>query len=273
MTAMAGSGVKHELSLVATVAGIAIAIALAVTFLPMLGRASPGADIGATQYRKAHEIEDDDPEKALTLYESIGPDAGEWYERAKGQIARLKTELAERPPAASAEEQAAYDALADYWRKEAGNHDELIRRGEEFVRDHPRGFHRPDVERRIAHARQGRIARRQQEAQEIGEAIDRSLQRKDFAGAIQSIEASAPRLRTDLEVWSRLTARRDAVVTEARRHYQQQIQEAERLVREGLKDDARRLWLSTLRSFGDGKVPELADLHRAAALRAEEIRP
>jgi hypothetical protein len=70
-----------------------------------------------------------------------------------------------------------------------------------------------------------------------------------------------------------LTARRDAIVVEARRHYQQQIQEAERLVREGMKDDARRLWLSTLRSFGDGKVPELADLHRAAALRAEEIRP
>jgi len=273
MTAMAGSGVKHELSLVATVAGTAIAIALAVTFLPMLGRTSQGEDAGATQYKRAHEIEDDDPEKALTLYESIGPDAGEWHERAKGQVTRLRAELAERPPVASAAEQADYDALSDAWRKEAGNHDELIRRGEEFVRNHPRGFHRPDVERRIAHARQGRIARRLEEAKEVGETVDRCLQRKDFGGAVQAIEASAPRLRADLDAWSRLTARRDAVVVEARRYYQQQIQEADRMVREGLKDDARRMWLTTLRSFGDGKVPELADLHRAAALRAEEIRP
>ena len=272
MAAMSGSGVRHELSLIVTVAGTAVAIALAVTFLPMLGRTSDAENVGAAQYKKAHEIEDDDPGKALSLYESIGADAGEWHERAKGQITRLRAELAERPPSASPKEQADYDGLMDFWRREAGNYDGLIARGEAFVRDHPRGFHRPDVERRIAHARQGRITRRQQEAKEVLETVDRCLQRRDFAGAIQAIEGSAPRLRTDIEVWAKVTARRDAIVAEARRHYQQQIQEAEKLVKDGMKDDARRLWYSTLRAFGDGKIPDLVDLHRAAALRAEEIR-
>ena len=74
-------------------------------------------------------------------------------------------------------------------------------------------------------------------------------------------------------MWPRLAAKRDAIVADARKHYFRQLEETNRLVKEGNKDEARRLWYSAIRSFGDGKVPELADLHHAATLRSEEIRP
>lgn len=275
MRSMAGStaGMRHELPVIATVLGTAIVVGVIVSFLPGIGRTAPEEDKAATQFRKALALEKNDPAKALELYVAIGPEAGEWHGRARIQIARLKAEAARRPPKPSAAEQAAYDALLEFWRQNAGNYDALIKNGEAFVMAHPRGELRPDVEVRLAQARQGRASRRLQEAEAALAAADRHLERRDFAGAIQDIEKVSEKLRPELDVWPRLAAKRDAIVAEARRHYQRQIEESDRLVREGLKDDARRLWYSTLRAFGDGKVPELADLHRASTLRAEEIRP
>jgi hypothetical protein len=271
MSAMADS-VRHELPIILTVLGTAVVFGVAVSVLPGIGRTSPEEEEAAAQYMKAAAAEKTDAEKAINLYAAIKPDGKDWHARAQIQIARLQAEAARRPPKPSAEEQAEYDALLEFWRQNAGDHDEVIRRGEAFVMAHPRGQLRPDVEVRIAHARQGRSAERMREAETTEAAVARYVERRDFAGALQAIEKVSERLRPELDVWPRLAARRDAVVAEARRHYQRQIEESNRLVKEGLKDDARRLWFSALRAFGDGKVPELADLHRAAALRAEETR-
>lgn len=267
------SAVAHELRILATVLGTAVVFGVIVSVLPGIGRSEPEVDKAASQYLKAQAAEKTDPDKALELYEAIPPESREWHDRARIQIARLKVEIARRPRKPSAAEQAAYDELLDFWRQNAGNHDELIRKGESFVAVHPRGELRPAVEERIAHARQGRTARRAEEAAEVESAAARCVERRDFAGAIQAIEKVAARLRPELEVWPRLAARRDAVVAEGRRHYQKLVNESGGLVKEGRRDDARRLWYGAMRSFGDGKIPELADLHRAATLRAEEIRP
>jgi hypothetical protein len=267
------SGVGHELRILATVLGTAVVLGVIVSVLPGIGRPQPEADLAAGQYVKAQAAEKTDLDRALELYSAIPRESGEWYDRAQAQIARLRAEIARRPPKPTAAEQAAYDELLEFWRQNAGKHDELIRKGETFVATFPRGELRPAVEERIAHARQARLARRTEEAAEVEAAVTRCVERHDFAGAIQAIEKASPRLRGELDVWPRLAARRDAVVAEGRRHYQKQVEESNRMVKEGRRDDARRLWYSVMRAFGDGKIPELADLHRAAALRAEEIRP
>lgn len=266
------SSVRHELPIILTVLGTAVVFGVAVSVLPGIGRGSPEEEAAAAQYSKAVDAEKTDAEKAINLYAAVKPDAKDWHARAQIQIARLQSEAARRPPKPSVEEQAEYDALLEFWRQNAGDHDEVIRRGEAFVMAHPRGQLRPDVEVRIAHARRGRATERMREAEATEAAVARYVERRDFAAALQAIEKVSERLRPELDVWPRLAARRDAVVAEARRHYQRQVEESNRLIKEGLKDDARRLWFSTLRAFGDGSVPELADLHRAAALRAEEAR-
>jgi len=269
----APSRVKHEIPMIAAVLGTAVVFALAISLLPGLGRSSPGEAAGAETYKKAHALQKNDPAKALELYRSIGPDAGEWYERARGQVARLQAETATLPARISAEEQKDYDTLLDFWRQNAGDYDGQIRMGEAFVMAHPRGELRMKVEERLAQARQGRVNRRLQEAEETEASVARYLEKRDFSGAILAIEKVSARLRPELDVWPKLAARRDAIIADARRHYLRQADEADRLVKLGQKDEARRLWYSTLRSFGDGRVPELADLCRAVALRSEEIRP
>lgn len=266
------SGIRHELPILITVLGTAVVLGIVVSLLPILGRTAPEESAGAAQYLKAHAAEKESRAKAIDLYAAIKPEAGEWYERAQSQLARLRAEAAREPPKPSPKEQADYDAYVEFWRTHAGDYDELIRQGEAFVMAHPRGELRPDVENRIAQARRTRSDRRLQEAQDVEASIARYLERKDFGGAILAIEKVSERLRPELDVWPRLAAKRDSIFADARRHYQKQLEEANRLVKEGFKDDARRLWYSTMRSFGDGKVPELVDLHKAATLRAEEIR-
>jgi hypothetical protein len=268
---MATSGMRHEFSLIAVVFGTAVVIGVAVSLLPGIGRATPGDNEGAAQYVKARAAEKEDRAKAIELYSAIKPESKEWYERAQSQIARLKAEVLREPPKPSPQEQKDYDAWVEFWRQHAGDFDSLIREGENFVRAHPRGELRPEVERQIAQARQGRTTQRVREAEETEETVARQVERRDFAGALNAIEKVADRLRPELDVWPRLAAKRDEVVEKARRYYQSQMEEANRMVKEGQKDEARRLWYSTLRSFGDGRIPELADLHRAATLRAEEI--
>lgn len=265
------STLRHELQIVVIVLVIAGVFGVAVSFLPGIGRTAPEEDKGASQYVKAQTMEKTDPEKALDMFAAIGPDAGEWHGRAQKQVARLQAEAARRPRKPSPQEQADYDALLDFWRKNAGDYEEIIRKCDAFSMAHPRGELRPKVEEMIAQARQGRIAKRTKEAEDVEAAVARLLERKDYGGAILAIEKVSERLRTELDVWPRLAAKRDAIVAEARKHYQRQIEEANRLVKENLKDDARRLWITTLRSFGDGKVPELAELYRASLLRSEEI--
>ena len=267
------STLRHEFHVIATVLGTAVVFGILVSFLPGIGRPVPEESAGATTYLKAQAAEKSDPAKALELFASIGPEAGEWHDRARRQVSRLKAEAARRPRQASPEEQADYDALLEAWRRHAGDHEELLRRCEAFVMAHPRGEKRPAVEDMIAQARQSRSAKRAQEAGDVEAAVARLLERRDYGGALLAIEKASERLRTELDVWPRLAARRDAIIVEARKHYQRQLEESNRLLKEGLKDDARRLWFSTLRALGEGKVPELAELHRAAALRVEEIRP
>ena len=266
-------GFRRELSLVASILGTAVVLGAAVAILPTLGRATPAEEAAAAQYLKAQAMEDKDPAKAMELYGSIPPEAKEWHTRAAIQIGRLQAEEARRRPKTSPQELADYEALLEHWRRHAGDYEDLIRRGEAFVMAHPRGEKRPDVEQRIAHARQGRAARRQEEATAVEAAVARYLERNDFGSAVQAIESVSEKLRPELDVWPRLSARRDSVLAQARRHYLKQVEESDRLVRENLRDDARRLWFACIRSFGDGKVPELADLHRAAELRLGEIRP
>ena len=266
-------GVRHELHLIAIVFGTAVVFGLAVAILPTLGRTDPVEAEAAALYLKAHETEKQDRAKALELYGAINPEARQWHDRAKSQVARLKAEIAREPRKPSPEEQKAYDEFLEAWRAHAGDFDELIRRGEAFVLAHPRGELRPDVEARIAQARQSRRDKRVLEVEETEAAVARCLEKRDFGGAILAIEKVSERLRTELDVWPRLSARRDEAVEKAKQHYLRQIEESDRLVKQGLNDDARRLWYSTLRSLGDGKVPELADLYRAASLRSEEIRP
>lgn len=267
------SGIRHELPILVTVLGTAIVLGVAVSFLPGIGRTAPEESAGAAQYLKAHAAEKEDRARAIELYSAIKPEAGEWHGRAQAQLARLKAEAARQPPKPSPKEQADHDAYIEFWRTHAGDYDDLIRQGEAFVMAHPRGELRPDVENRIAQARRSRSDKRLQDAQDVEASVARYLERKDFGSAILAIEKVSDRLRPELDVWPRLAAKRDSIVADARRHYQKQLEEANRLVKEGFKDDARRLWYSTMRSFGDGKVPELADLHRAATLRSEEIRP
>jgi hypothetical protein len=267
------SGVRHELHLILIVFGTAVVFGLAVAILPTLGRTDPVEAEAAALYLKARDAEKQDRAKAVDLYAAINPEARQWHDRAKSQIARLKAEIAREPRKPSPEEQNAYDEYLEAWRAHAGDYDELIRRGEAFVLAHPRGELRPEVEARIAQARLSRRDRRVQEAEEAEAAVARCLERRDFGGAILAIEKVSERLRTELDVWPRLSARRDDAVEQAKLHYRKQIEESDRLVKQGLNDDARRLWYSTLRSLGDGKVPELADLYRAATLRSEEIRP
>lgn len=267
------SGVRHEIHLILIVFGTAVVFGLAAAILPSLGRTDPVETEAAALYLKAHEAEKQDRAKAIELYASISPEAREWHDRAKMQISRLKAEAMREPRKPSPEEQKAYDEFLEAWRAHAGDYDELIRRGEAFVLAHPRGELRPDVEARIAQARQGQRDKRVREAEETEAAVARCLERRDFGGAILAIEKVSARLRTELDIWPRLSAKRDEAVEKAKLHYRRQIEESDRLVKQGLNDDARRLWYSTLRSLGDGKVPELADLHRAATLRAEEIRP
>ncbi len=267
------SGVRHELPLIATVLGTAVVFGVLVSLLPGIGRTTPEEAAGAVQYRKAQAAEDKDPKKALELYGAIGPETGEWYDRARIQMARIRAEEASKPPQPSAEEQTDYDSLLEAWKRYAGDYDELIRRSEAFVMAHPRGELRPKVEERIALARQGRASRRLQDAEETELAVARLLERRDFGGALEAIEKASGRLRAELDVWPRLATKRDAIIADARKHYFRQLDEANRLVKEGNRDEARRLWYSAIRSFGDGKVPELADLHHAAVLRSEEIKP
>ena len=267
------SGVRHEIHLIAIVFGTAVVFGLAVAILPGLGRSDPVEEEAAALYLKAHAAEKQDRAKALELYAAIKPEAREWHDRAKNQIARLKSEAAREPRKPSPEEQKAYDEYIEAWRAYAGDFDELIRRGEAFVMAHPRGELRPDVEARIAQARQGQRDKRVKEAEETEEMAARCIERRDFGGAILAIQKVSDRLRTELDIWPRLAAKRDEAVEKAKLHYKKQIEESDRLVKQGLNDDARRLWYAVLRSLGDGKVPELADLHRAATLRAEEIRP
>jgi hypothetical protein len=264
---------RQEASLVVSILITAVVIGAAVAILPTLGRATPEEEAAAAQYLKAQKMESQDPAKAMELYASIPPEAREWRMRAAVQIGRLQAEEARKPPKPSAQELADYEEFLGYWRSHAGDHEELIRRGEAFVMAHPRGEKRPDVEERIAHARTGRAAQREKEAAATEEAVDRFLARNDFGGAVLAIEKVSDSLRPELNVWRRLSAKRDAAVAQARRHYLKQIEESDRLVKEGLHDDARRLWFACIRGFGDGKVPELADLHRAAELRLGEIKP
>lgn len=264
---------RGELTVVITVLATAIVFGAAISFLPFLGKTAPEVDEAARLYRDAFVTAKTDPDKAMAMFGEIKSSGGEWYERAQAQMERLKDELAARPPEPTAKEKADYETLLEAWRKHAGDPDELIRQGEAFVMAHPRGELRPDVEERIAHARRARSELRVKEADAVEASVARALARKEFSEALQAIEQAAGRLRPELDVWPRLAARRDAIVADARKHYLKQVDESNRLVKAGEKDDARRLWYATIRVFGDGKVPELADLHRAALLRAEEIRP
>ncbi|HKS15939.1 MAG TPA: hypothetical protein VJU16_01355, partial [Planctomycetota bacterium] len=122
------SPLRHELQIVVIVLIIAGVFGVAVSFLPGIGRTAPGEDKGATQYVKAQTMEKTDPAKALDLYAAIGPEAGEWYARARKQVARLQAEAARQPRKASPQEQADYDALLEFWRKNAGDYEEIIRK-------------------------------------------------------------------------------------------------------------------------------------------------
>jgi hypothetical protein len=152
---------------------------------------------------KAQAAEKTDLDRALELYSAIPRESGEWYDRAQAQIARLRAEIARRPPKPTAAEQAAYDELLEFWRQNAGKHDELIRKGETFVATFPRGELRPAVEERIAHARQARLARRTEEAAEVEAAVTRCVERHDFAGAIQAIEKASRSRSRSRTGWSR----------------------------------------------------------------------
>src|SRR5262245_42792089 len=179
---------RRELSLVATILGTAAVFGAAVAILPTLGRATPAEEAAATQYLKAQAMEDKDPAKALEMYAAIPPEVKEWHTRAAIQIGRLQAEEARKPPKPSPQELADYEALLEHWSQHAGDDEDLIRRGEAFVMAHPRGEKRPDVEERIAHARQGRATRRQEEAAAVEAAVARYLERNDFASAVLAIE-------------------------------------------------------------------------------------
>ncbi|HEY3226037.1 MAG TPA: hypothetical protein VGK61_03455 [Planctomycetota bacterium] len=264
---------SREFPIVATLVGTALVFGALVVLVPMAGGAPPEEEKGEALFRKAQALEDKDAAQALEIYAKIEPAAGDWYDRAQDRIPRLQDEIASKPPEPTAEERKDYDRFLDFYRANPMDQDGLMRLGEAFIAAHPRGALRPDVERRIADARRGREARRLDEAQEAERAADRHLEKREFAAALQALEQASGRLRTDVLIWKRLSKKRDAVVQEARLFFRKRAEESEEFVRQGKKEEARQLWYSTIRSLGDGKVPELADLSRAATILFEEIRP
>lgn len=263
---------RREIPAIAAVLGTALLFAILFNNIRSLG-ADPDEQAGAAQYQKAQAVEKSDPQKAIDLYSAIGTRAGRWHELARAQVVRLRTEAASRAPQPSSGEQKDFEALREFWRQHPMDHDGLIRMGEAFVAAHPRGDFRPEVERLISESRRLRVEARAREVEEIEIGVNRLLEKRDFGAAILAIEKASGRLRPELELWSRLAARRDAVVAEALRHYRVKLEEADRLVKQGRRDAARDLWYSTIHAFGDRKVAELADLCDAATLRAEEIAP
>ncbi|HTF57667.1 MAG TPA: hypothetical protein VK661_10580 [Planctomycetota bacterium] len=264
---------SREFPIVASLVGTALVFGALIFILPMVNGPAPEEEKGAALFRKAQALEEKDAPQALETYAKIEPDAGEWYDRAQDRIPRLQEEIATKAPEPTPEERKDHEKFLEFYRANPMDQDGLIRLGEAFIAAHPRGALRPEVERRMADARRGRDARRLDEAQEAERAADRHLEKLEFAAAIQELEKVSGRLRTDVLIWTRLSKKRDAIVQDARRFFRKRAEESEELVRLGKKEEARQTWYGTIRSLGDGKVPELADLSRAATILFEEIRP
>jgi len=264
---------SREFPIVATLVGTALIFGALIFVVPMASGPPADEEKGATLFRRAQALEEKDPAQALEVYAKVEPSAGEWYDRAQDRIPRLQEEIALKPPDPTPEERKDYDGFLEFYRANPMDQDGLLRRGEAYIVAHPRSPLRPDVERRMSEARRGREARKLDEAREAEKAADRHLEKFEFAAAIEALDQASPRLRTDVLIWTRLSKKREAIAQEARLFFRKRAEQSEELIRQGRKEEARQLWYSTIRSLGDGKVPELADLSRAASILFEEIRP
>ena len=257
---------------VAILIAAVIVIGLAV-LVPKLTEPSPQDRAAEELFDQAQAREASDPAGAIALYEQVPAGSAEWHARAKDRIVRLREEIERKALMPSAEEQRDFEELQKFWKDNPSDTDAGIRKGEEFLAAHAESVTSAEVERRLATLRRLRTAARTAEVSAAENAADRHMGASDFAAAIRALDQVSERFRNDIDVFPRITAKRDAVAERAKGYFRTRSQEAEQFLKAGKKRDAKDLWYEVSRALGDGQVPEFADLAKAAAVNYESIKP
>jgi hypothetical protein len=257
-------------------AGILIA-ALLVTgiavLLPKLTEPSPRERAAEELFGQAQAREAANPAEALALYEQVPPEVPAWHARARERIARLREEIDRRARAPSTEEQRNFDELAKFWKDHPSDAEGGIKKGEEFLKTYPGSIHGPDVVRRLATLRRVRTVARLEEVAAAERAADRNVALTDFGAAVRALDSVSERYRNDIDVFPRITAKREAVADQAKRYFRTRTLEADQFLKAGKKRDAKDVWYEVSKALGDGQVPDFADLARVAAVKYDSIKP
>jgi hypothetical protein len=148
---------------------------------------------------------------------------------------------------------------------------EIIKRSDEFERNHPRSPNAPKAREYRAAAVNGIKTSRNAEFTEAERLAQEDLRKNDFGSGMKKIRDLLAKYKTDADIHERLAKLKDQAIEDAKTYFKTKATEADAM-KFSRKDEAREVYQSILKTFGGGSVPEFEDYCKIARVSIEGLQ-
>lgn len=153
----------------------------------------------------------------------------------------------------------------------AANFPEIIKRVDEFEKNHPRSPNGAKARDYKASAITGIKTSRNAEFSEAERAAQEDLRKNDYGNGLKKIRELLAKYKTDADIHERLVKLKEQAVEDAKTYFKAKSLEADAM-KFSRKDEAREAYQALLKVMGNGAVPELDDYCKIARVTLEGLQ-